>query len=106
MADPRNTTAEDLLRAAEIGKNTGLRYVYAGNLPGGVGDLENTRCHSCGKLLVERYGYLIRAYHLTAEGSCPGCGIAVPGRWQSQFDRQRTAFPFLPRTPRRSRVEV
>ncbi len=106
MADPRNTTAEDLLRAAEIGKNAGLRYVYAGNLPGGVGDLENTRCHNCGKLLVERYGYLIRVYHLTAEGTCPGCGIAVPGRWQSQFNRQMTAFPFVPRTPRRYRVEV
>ena len=106
MADPRNTTAEDLLRAAEIGKSAGLRYIYAGNLPGGVGDLENTHCHNCGKLLVERYGYLIRGYHVTAQGSCPECGIAVPGRWQSQFDRQRTAFPFVPRPPRRSRVEV
>ncbi|HKT67984.1 MAG TPA: AmmeMemoRadiSam system radical SAM enzyme [Terriglobales bacterium] len=106
MADPRNTTAEDLLRAAEIGKSAGLRYIYAGNLPGGVGDLENTHCHNCGKLLVERYGYLIRGYHITAQGSCPECGIAVPGRWQSQFDRQRTAFPFVPRPPRRSRVEV
>jgi pyruvate formate lyase activating enzyme len=106
MADPRNTTAEDLLRAAEIGKNAGLRYIYAGNLPGAVGDLENTRCHNCGQLLVERYGYLIRGYHLTAEGACPGCGISVPGRWQSRFDRQMTAFPFVPRTPRRSRVEV
>ena len=106
MADPRNTTAEDLLRAAEIGKSAGLRYIYAGNLPGGVGDLENTHCHNCGKLLVERYGYLIRGYHITAQGSCPECGIAVPGRWQSQFDRQRTAFPFVPRPPRRSRVVV
>ncbi|HEY6937214.1 MAG TPA: hypothetical protein VI424_08690, partial [Terriglobales bacterium] len=106
MADPRNTTAEDLLRAAEIGKSAGLRYIYAGNLPGGVGDLENTRCHSCGQLLVERYGYLIRGYHITAQGACPGCGIAIPGRWQSQFDRQKTAFPFVPRPPRRSRVEV
>lgn len=106
MADPRNTTAEDLLRAAEIGKNAGLRYIYAGNLPGGVGDLENTRCHNCGELLVERYGYLIRGYHITAQGSCPECGIAVPGRWQSQFDRQKTAFPFVPHPSRRSRAEV
>jgi len=106
MADPRNTTAEDLLRAAEIGKNAGLRYVYAGNLPGGVSDLENTRCHNCGRLLVERYGYLIRGYHITAKGACPGCGIAVPGRWQSQFDRQKTAFPFVPHPSRRSRAEV
>ena len=106
MTDPRNTTPEDLLRAAEIGKKAGLRYIYAGNLPGEVGDLENTRCHKCNQLLVERYGYLIRGYHLTAEGTCPGCGTAIPGRWQSRFDRQVTAFPFTPRTSRRSRAVV
>jgi len=44
MPDPRNTAPEDLLRAAEIGKKAGLRYIYAGNLPGQVGELENTRC--------------------------------------------------------------
>src|SRR5207302_3471614 len=38
MTDPENTTAKDLIRAAEIGKKAGLRYVYAGNLPGQVGD--------------------------------------------------------------------
>jgi pyruvate formate lyase activating enzyme len=106
MADPRNTTAEDLLRAAAIGKKAGLRYIYAGNLPGEVGDLENTRCHNCGKLLVERYGYLIRGYHLTAEGACPQCGSSIPGRWGSRFERQATAFPFAARLPRRSRVEA
>jgi pyruvate formate lyase activating enzyme len=104
MTDPQNTTAEDLLRAADIGKQAGLRYIYAGNLPGEVGDLENTRCHNCGQLLVERYGYLIRGYHLTAEGSCPGCGTAIPGRWASHFDRQLTAFPYVPRLRRRSHV--
>ena len=106
MADPRNTTAEDLLRAAAIGKRAGLRYIYAGNLPGEVGDLENTRCHNCGKLLVERYGYLIRGYHLTDEGACPQCGSSIPGRWGSRFERQATAFPFAARIPRRSRAEV
>jgi pyruvate formate lyase activating enzyme len=104
MTDPRDTTAEDLLRAAEIGKKAGLRYIYAGNLPGEVGDLENTRCHHCGKVLVERYGYLIRGYHLTPEGACPGCGTAIPGRWQSRFDRQVSAFPFVPRTRRGSHL--
>src|SRR2546423_3230969 len=44
MTDQRNTTAEDLLRAAEIGKQSGLRYIYPGNLPGRVGDWENTHC--------------------------------------------------------------
>ncbi|HLK34515.1 MAG TPA: AmmeMemoRadiSam system radical SAM enzyme [Terriglobales bacterium] len=102
MTGPRNTTPEDLLRAAEIGKKAGLRYIYAGNLPGEVGDWENTRCHNCKQLLVERYGYLIRGYHLTADGRCPGCGSAIPGRWQARFERQITAFPFVPRTRRGS----
>ena len=68
MSDPENTTPAMLMRAAEIGRRDGLRYVYAGNLPGRVGDLENTRCHDCRALLVERYGYFIQSYRLTARG--------------------------------------
>jgi pyruvate formate lyase activating enzyme len=97
MTGPRNTRAEDLLRAAEIGKQAGLQYIYAGNLPGQVGELENTRCHACGKLLIERYGYLIVGYYLNPDGACPGCGMRIPGRWQPSFDRQITALPFVPR---------
>ena len=52
----RQHPAPTLLRAAEIGREEGLRYVYAGNLPGRVGDLENTYCPKCGELLVERRG--------------------------------------------------
>src|SRR5205823_5559860 len=47
MTDPQNTTAEMLLEAADIGRANGLRYVYAGNLPGEVGDLEDTHCEYC-----------------------------------------------------------
>ncbi len=65
MTDPENTRPETLMRAAEIGKKAGLRYVYAGNLPGMVGDWENTRCPNCRELLIERNGYLITGYHLT-----------------------------------------
>ncbi len=51
------------MRAAEIGRKSGLSYIYAGNLPGEVGDLENTRCPNCQQLLIERYGYLVSATH-------------------------------------------
>jgi len=83
MTAPEDTRAEDLLRAAEIGKAAGLRYVYAGNLPGRVGDLENTRCHACGELLVERRGYVVRDYRISADDRCPRCHTVVPGRWES-----------------------
>ena len=96
MTDPENTSAETLMRAAEIGKRAGLRYAYAGNLPGIVGDWENTRCPQCRQLLIERNGYLITSYHLTPQGCCPSCGTSIPGRWDPKFRRQITARPFVP----------
>ena len=44
MTDPREHDGGDAAAAADIGRGDGLRYVYAGNLPGQVGDLEDTRC--------------------------------------------------------------
>src|SRR5262245_34391535 len=44
MTDRGATPASTLLRAAEIGRTQGLRYVYAGNIPGGVGPFESTWC--------------------------------------------------------------
>jgi pyruvate formate lyase activating enzyme len=96
MNDPANTTPEMLMRAAEIGMGNGLRFVYAGNLPGQVGDLEHTRCPHCRALVVERYGYFIQQYRLTADGRCPDCATAIPGRWGTQFDGQIASSPFVP----------
>jgi pyruvate formate lyase activating enzyme len=100
MSDPENTTPEMLMRAADIARAAGLKYVYAGNIPGRVGDLEDTRCHQCSALLIERYGYLIRSYRLTPAGTCPGCGTAIPGRWGAAFEGQIASTPFLPGTRR------
>ena len=104
MTDPANTTASDLQRAATIGREAGLRFIYAGNLPGRVGDLEDTHCASCGEVLVARYGYLIREYNLTKDGGCPRCGTKAPGRWSAGFEGQRTSHPFLPND--RTRLSV
>ena len=97
MVDPEDTQPEDLLRAIAIGKRAGLRYVYAGNLPGRVGDAEDTYCHHCGTTVIKRYSYLIEGYRLTPNGCCPSCGTSIPGRWAPQFDGQIAAAPFLPR---------
>jgi pyruvate formate lyase activating enzyme len=97
MDAPENTTSEDLLRAAAIGREAGLRFIYAGNLPGGVGDYEDTRCPHCRELLIKRYGYFIHDYRLTATGCCLACGQAIPGRWAPKFEGQIADRPFLPR---------
>ncbi len=97
MTSPPDTRPEDLLRAAAIGREAGLRYVYAGNLPGQVEGLEDTRCHQCGEMLIQRCGYSIEEYKLTSEGDCPACHTSIPGRWSKKFDGQIAASPFLPR---------
>jgi pyruvate formate lyase activating enzyme len=104
MTDAADTTPAMLERAARIGHDAGLRYIYAGNLPGRVGGLEHTSCRTCGERLIGRYGYLIQEYHLTDDGACPRCGTPVPGRWSAGFEGQRAAFPFLPHD--RSRLSV
>ena len=81
MTEPDNTDARTLLRAAEIGREAGLHYVYAGNLPGSVDEYEHTYCSKCNELLIERSGYVIRSYRLTASGACPRCGTRLPGLW-------------------------
>jgi pyruvate formate lyase activating enzyme len=96
MADTPGTTAQMLIEAAAIARRAGLRYVYAGNLPGMVADLEDTRCTGCARVLVRRYGYLIREYHVTFEGRCPDCGTSIPGRWDAEFHPQIASRPFLP----------
>ena len=82
MLDPDNTTADDLIRAAEIGLEAGLHYVYAGNLPGRTRSYENTYCPGCGELLVERVGYRIHVNKLAGRTACPTCSTPIPGIWK------------------------
>ncbi|MBI4411495.1 MAG: AmmeMemoRadiSam system radical SAM enzyme [Deltaproteobacteria bacterium] len=82
MTDPDNTPASTIIRACEIGEACGLKYIYAGNIPGKVGKWENTYCHSCGELLVERVGFRVTGYHLS-DSCCPKCKTTIPGRFWS-----------------------
>jgi pyruvate formate lyase activating enzyme len=104
MTEPGNTTAAMLRTTASIGRDAGLRFVYAGNLPGAVGDLEDTHCSSCGDTLVARFGYHIRDYRLTADGCCISCAAPVPGRFDAGFSGQIASRPFLPKS--RSRLSL
>ncbi len=81
MREDPPTPAATLQRAADIGQEAGLNFVYAGNLPGRVGSLENTYCPHCQALLVARTGYTITKYTLSAAGECPKCGALIAGVW-------------------------
>ncbi len=78
---PPETPVHTLQNAAEIGRKMGLRYVYAGNLPGRWDEAENTRCHGCGETLVRRRGFRLLEYGISPDGTCPHCSSRIPGRW-------------------------
>ncbi len=87
MTDPDNTPVETLIRGVDIGRNAGLNFVYAGNLPGLVGDHENTYCPSCDNLLIERYGFKVLK-NAIKDSSCPNCGTKIPGVWSDEELKQ------------------
>ncbi len=89
MTGPDNTDVNTLIHAAEIGYEEGLKFVYAGNMPGHVGRFENTYCPHCDALLIERYGYVILNYRITGEGTCPQCHTRIPGLWPKSKDEVR-----------------
>ena len=83
MTDPPPTSAATLQRAAEIGTEAGLKYVYAGNLPGRSGEWENTRCPHCQTTLIKRHGFMVHENQLAhTDGTCPTCGTLIPGIWR------------------------
>jgi len=81
MSDRGWTGWDRLRRAARIGQEAGLRYVYAGNLPGADQDLESTRCHSCRTTLVRRVGFRVLENSIPPSGACSRCGTVIPGVW-------------------------
>ncbi len=85
MNDRGATPASTLQQAAEIGTREGLRFVYAGNLPGRVGAWEDTRCPGCRATVISRVGFRVRENRLR-DGCCPDCGSPIPGRWDQRVE--------------------
>ncbi|HVR44586.1 MAG TPA: AmmeMemoRadiSam system radical SAM enzyme [Thermoanaerobaculia bacterium] len=80
MTGNDDTDVATLVRAWEIGRRAGLRWVYPGNIPGAFGEREGTHCPNCAKLLIGRIGFRVTSYALE-DGACPDCGTRIPGRW-------------------------
>lgn len=81
MKENDNTDVGALLRAYDIGRKAGLRYVYPGNIPGSFGDREGTHCPTCEKLLVSRVGFRVLG-NFIRNGRCPDCEAVIPGIWE------------------------
>ena len=72
------TPLSTLIRFRQLAMDEGIRYVYVGNASYREGN--NTYCHNCKKLLIERLGYIIPTYNLDGE-RCKYCRTVIPGRW-------------------------
>ncbi len=78
------TPLKTLERAYKIARETGLKFVYIGNVPGNRA--ENTYCPKCGRLLVRRIGYKILENNIV-DGKCKFCGYKIPGIWKNERRR-------------------
>jgi len=72
------TPLSTLVRFRKLAMAEGIHYVYVGNAAYPEGN--NTYCHNCKKLLIERTGYFLSTYKLNGN-KCKYCKTVIPGRW-------------------------
>jgi pyruvate formate lyase activating enzyme len=78
------TPVATLTRFRELAMAQGIHYAYVGNVARHPGN--NTYCHNCKKLLIERRGYFIPTYNLQG-GHCRFCDTKIPGVWITSKDK-------------------
>jgi pyruvate formate lyase activating enzyme len=84
LTDISSTEVKALENAYEAAKESGLDYVYLGNVPGHR--FENTYCPECGEILIKRYSFSITKWNITEKMGCPNCGkkIAIRGEFHKE----------------------
>jgi len=75
LSEIPSTSIKTLEQACEKAGETGLNYVYVGNVPGHR--YENTYCPNCKALVIKRFSFEIVKWHLTKDMKCPECGQAI-----------------------------
>jgi len=82
MRDISKTPATTLNKARNIALQTGLNYVYTGNVHDAAG--ASTYCHQCGELLIERDWYELGRWQLDESARCKNCGSQLHGVFEAQ----------------------
>ncbi|MFN9720994.1 MAG: AmmeMemoRadiSam system radical SAM enzyme [Planctomycetota bacterium] len=81
MRDRGHTSHETLMQAYDLATQTGLKYVYVGNI--NDSSRQSTRCPNCGSLVIERQGYTVGQYCLRGN-QCGSCGTIIAGHFETR----------------------
>jgi pyruvate formate lyase activating enzyme len=81
MTNLPRTPVSTLERCRRVALESGVHYVYAGNVPMHPG--ENTFCHECKRTVIRRAGFRIIDNALE-DGTCPDCSTKIPGVWSQK----------------------
>ena len=74
------TPPATLIKAKAMAKEVGIDYVYIGNIKT---EQNNTYCHKCNKLLIERDYFQIQQNNLK-NNKCT-CKVTIPGIWNQRI---------------------
>ncbi len=75
LTDAPHTPIETLTKAATIGRQAGLQFIYLGNV---MEPSTDTACPSCGAKIIERGGYRLGALRIV-NGKCDHCKATIAG---------------------------
>lgn len=81
MLDKPRTPASTLFRARDLAMDTGLHYVYTGNIADPRG--ASTQCPVCKHTVIGRTGYTLTGWDMR-DGACASCGTPIPGRFEME----------------------
>lgn len=92
MRNRPQTPVETIESIRNLMLEAGLKYVFAGNLPGSKA--EDTFCPNCGEKLIDRRGYDLVSWNLTAKKECPSCGkkISIVGKRKKEESWKKYLF--------------
>jgi len=80
MTQTPPTPPQTLIKARQIGLETGLHYVYTGNIDNP--ETASTYCPDCHQLLIYRDGWKTQIVALDpVKGLCQNCHHPIPGVW-------------------------
>jgi pyruvate formate lyase activating enzyme len=79
LQDVSPTPTSSIYDVLHMGREMGLKFVYAGNVGGDR--FAHTRCPACDTVLIKRSGYFTQILNLS-NGTCSHCNQPIPGVWK------------------------